>query len=146
MNIWRFSRLVSDRLLRWACLSVITGLVMGQRRDPLWRGIGRQALGWGLIDAAIALIGNITAQNRIASLPNPGETPIQRQEKSNLRTLLWINAVLDVFYVLGGLIFARSDKGDGVRRGHGLGIVLQGGFLLVFDTLHALLIEDVEPR
>jgi hypothetical protein len=82
-------------------------------------------------------------QNQIASLPNPGDAQAQHKEKSTLKLILWANTGLDVLYVLGGAWMARSDKGDGVMRGHGLGIMLQGGFLFVFDFLHALFIEDV---
>jgi hypothetical protein len=143
MNIWHFSRLVSDRLLRWGLINIILGVVLQRHRDPLWKGIGAQSAGWGLIDALIALIGGISMQNKIASLPNPGDEQAQQKEKSSLKMILWINAGLDVLYVLGGAWVARRDKGDGVLRGHGLGIMLQGSFLFVFDFLHALFIEDV---
>ena len=143
MNIWQFYRLVTDRLLRWGVVSIIVGLLLQRHRHPLWRGIGAQSAGWGLIDALIALVGGISTQNKIASLPNPGDIQAQHKEKSSLKTILWVNAGLDVLYVLGGAWVARSDKGDGIRRGHGLGIMLQGGFLFVFDFLHALFIEDV---
>ena len=143
MNIWHFSRLVTDRLLRWGVASVVIGVLLQRHRNPLWKGIGTQSAGWGVIDALIALGGGIIMQNKIASLPNPGDEQAQQKEKSSLKMILWGNTALDVFYVLGGAWLARSDKGDGVRRGHGLGIMLQGGFLFVFDFLHALFIEDV---
>ena len=143
MNIWQFNRLVTDRLLRWGVASMIVGLLLQRHRDPLWKGIGAQSAGWGFIDALIALAGGIGTQNKIAALPNPGEAQVQQKEKSNLKMILWANVGMDVLYVLGGAWFARSDKGDGVRRGHGLGIMLQGGFLFIFDFLHALFIEDV---
>lgn len=144
MNIWQFSRLVTGRLMRWSLASMLVGVLLQRHRDPVWKGIGAQSVGWGAIDALIALFGGIGTQNKIADLPNPGDAEVQAKEKSNLKMVLWANATLDVFYVLGGLWFMRRDKGDGVKRGHGLGIVIQGGFLLVFDLLHALLIEDVK--
>lgn len=143
MNIWHFSRLVTDRLLRWGVASMVVGVLLQRHRDPLWKGIGAQSVGWGLIDALIALVGGISAQNKIASLPNPGDVQAQNEQKSSLKKILWLNAGLDVLYVLGGAWMARRDKGDGVMRGHGVGIMLQGSFLFVFDFLHALFIEDV---
>lgn len=144
MNIWQFYRLVTGRLLRWGVASVIAGLLLQRHRDPLWKGIGAQSAGWGLIDALIALVGGISTQNKIASLANPGDEQVQQKEKSNFKMILWANAAVDVLYVLGGAWVARRDKGDGVMRGHGLGIILQGSFLFVFDFLHALFIEDVQ--
>ena len=55
-----------------------------------------------------------------------------------------VSTCLDVLYVLFGLRMARRDKGDGVRRGNGLGIVIQGAFLLIFDLLHASGLPDPE--
>lgn len=146
MNIWQFSRLVSSRLMQWAIANVFVGTIISRHRDPLWRGIGTQAAGWGLINALIALFGAVSTQNKIAELPNPGETAVQRKEKTFLKRLLWLNAGLDVLYVLGGAWLAQRDTGDGRQHGHGIGIILQGSVLLVFDVLHALFIEDVSPQ
>jgi hypothetical protein len=146
MNIWQFSRLVSSRLMRWGLANIVVGTIISRHRDPLWRGIGTQAAGWGLINALIALFGAVTTQNKIASLSNPGETTALEKEKTFLKRLLWLNTGLDVLYVLGGAWLARRNTGNGVMRGHGVGIILQGGFLFVFDFLHALFIEDVSPH
>ncbi len=144
MNIWHFLRLVTGRLLRWGIANMIGGILLQGQRDSLWKGIGAQSAGWGLINALIALVGGVMTQNKIAALSNPGDVSVQAKEKSSLKTILWINAGLDVLYVLGGAWMARRDKGDGVMRGHGVGIMLQGGFLFVFDFLHALFIEDIK--
>jgi hypothetical protein len=146
MNIWHFSRLVSSRLMRWGLANVVVGAILSRHRDSLWRGVGTQAAGWGLVNALIALFGAVSTQNKIASLPNPGLPAPQHKEKTFLKRLLWINAGLDVLYVLGGAWLTQRDKGDDVMRGHGLGIVLQGSFLFVFDLLHAMFIEDISPR
>ena len=53
-----------------------------------------------------------------------------------LRRLLWLNAGLDLLYLALGWRLAQAAIGS-ARRGHGLGILAQGGFLLLFDLLHA---------
>ncbi|MBM4427863.1 MAG: hypothetical protein FJ031_11590 [Chloroflexi bacterium] len=61
------------------------------------------------------------------------------KETANLKRILLINTALDVFYVAGGiaLIFTLGAENP-EWRGHGWGIIVQGGFLFFFDLFHAL--------
>jgi hypothetical protein len=137
MNIWQFQTKLSKRLLWWGVSSILGGLFL-LRGNKFFKGVGWQFIGWGFINILIALFGNASANARLDNYDNPGKTDIQAKEADNLQRLLWINAGLDVLYILGGKNWADKDKGDGSRSGHGLGIVLQGAFLLIFDILHAL--------
>jgi hypothetical protein len=63
-----------------------------------------------------------------------------RREALKLRRLLWINAGLDVIYIVGGVGLALTLGTRNTRwYGHGVGIIVQGAFLLVFDLVHAQL-------
>ena len=137
MNIWQFQRLVSQRLLQWAGVNIVSGLLL-QRMNPFWRGLGSQATGWGLVNAAIGLFGLISRDQRIAGISNPGEIEVRAEESRKLGRLLWINAGLDVLYILGGWLWSRSDGKNQRRRGEGVGVMIQGLFLLVFDIVHAV--------
>jgi hypothetical protein len=73
-------------------------------------------------------------------------TPEQQAEaRRALSRVLWINTGLDVGYVAGGVALATTKGRRGANRhfwqGTGWGIVLQGGFLLLFDLIHALLLR-----
>jgi hypothetical protein len=57
-------------------------------------------------------------------------------EARRLRRLLWINAGLDVLYVVVGAGLVVFGSGP-VVDGHGVGVMVQGAFLLVFDAAHA---------
>lgn len=142
-NIWQFQHRVSERLLHWGLFSTVLGFMM-MRGNMFWRAMGWQFIGWGLIDALIALFGQSASQSRIDSYPNPGLVEVKAKESKNLRRLLWINAGLDVLYVLGGQSLMKRDAGDGAKHGTGLGIVLQGAFLFFFDVYHALVTPDDE--
>jgi hypothetical protein len=131
MNIWQFQNRVSARLLRWGLGSMVAGFLM-RFGGRFWKNAGNQFIVWGLIDAAIAVIGHITSQDRIDRLQNPGAAEIKREEATQLSRLLWINTVLDVFYVIGGWLWMRRDRGNGV------GVIIQGLFLFLFDLFHAL--------
>ena len=129
MSTQAFTQTIIRRLLRWGALSAIGGVLLQFSRRPFWIGFGQQAIGWGLIDALIALFAG-----RSTSRSFSGKT---------LRRILLFNAALDVLYILGGFSFART-KGttDEKLRGQGWGIVLQGLFLFKFDLIHGLLMPN----
>lgn len=143
MSIWHKQARVSRQLLAWAGLSIGAGLPLSRRDDPLWRAIGVQAVAWGAIDGAIALAGLRGSRRRRAALPDPDAPAVLARETRTLRRLLWLNAGLDVLYVLGGLRLAQRDE---TWRGHGWGIVIQGAFLLLFDSWHAMTLPPLTAQ
>jgi hypothetical protein len=124
-----FTQTIARRLLLWGVISSIGGVILQFSRRSFWIGFGRQAIGWGLIDALIALFAGRSASRSFSA--------------TTLRRVLLINAALDVLYMLGGFIFARTRGATNEQaRGQGWGIVLQGLFLFKFDLIHALLTSD----
>lgn len=127
---------VTRRLLRWSAASVAVGLPLAAHQEPVRRSLGQQFVAWGAVDGAIALAGRWA--NRRKAGPGAGGA-----EEAKLRRLLLVNAGLDVLYVAGGAALAvRRGADDPFWLGTGLGIVVQGGFLLVFDLWHALQPEE----
>ncbi|NDJ62256.1 MAG: hypothetical protein GYB67_14105 [Chloroflexi bacterium] len=70
----------------------------------------------------------------------------QRQREARfIRRLLWGNGLIgNPLYILGGLNLARRSlrAERPLLRGVGLGIVIQGVFLLIFDISHALSVPE----
>ena len=143
-SIWQFQKILARRLFVWSGVSVAAGLGM-QSGGEFWRGVGAQAIGWGAIDAIIAWFGQYSAIRKQAKLPDPQSPVVVVKETRNLQRLLWVNTVLDVFYVTGGLLLALTKgKTNRTWRGHGWGIIIQGGFLFLFDLYHALRLPPKE--
>lgn len=128
--IWEFESDLTNRLLFWSIFSILCGLGIWFASNEFGRGFGIQAIVWGLIDAAIAIVGARVAARR-KSTADP------KREAVFIRNVLWINFGLDVLYVLGG-IWLIQNSDDGFWRGSGWGIVLQGAFLFFFDLFHAI--------
>jgi hypothetical protein len=141
MNIWAFNALLTRRLFGWNVINMAMGFVLGRNPDALWRGIGSQAVGWAAINFAIALFGGRATQKRSVK-PDALKAETLAKESRNLRRLLWINAGLDVGYMLGGWWFSKREVVRPFRRGIGLGIIIQGALLLVFDVIHALQVPE----
>lgn len=144
MNIWNFQRTLNQRLLRINIVNAVIGLALA-RRKGIVKGIGTQAVGWAIINIAIAVVGGELTRRRLDNLESPNAPEIQRKEKRNLRKILLINCCLNPLYILGGWRFARSRNGA-FLKGNGYGIMLQGALLACFDTYHVrqLLREEHE--
>lgn len=136
-SIWSLQRQISRNLLVWSTVSVGAGGVL-LTSGPFWRGVGLQGVVWGAIDAGIALVGLAAMRRRRAALGDPDAPQTVREEARRLLKLLRINAGLDVLYIAGGAALALTlGSADAFARGNGVGIALQGAFLLVFDLFYA---------
>jgi hypothetical protein len=133
---WRASARIGRQLGAWAAASVgVGGALLALADGAAARAFGLQFLVWGAIDGAIAIAGALALRRAHArgAVADPERAPPERRR---LRRLLWVNAGLDVGYVavaIGILALWRTPEG----LGHGLGVLVQGGFLLVFDAVHA---------
>ena len=147
MDIWTYYRTITRRLLMWSIVSVTAGVAL-LFFGPLWQGVGLEAIAWGAIDAGIALVGGWVTRRRRAGLADALAPEVLSREARNLRRILLINTGLDVLYVAGGVLLALTLGADSpFWRGNGWGIVVQGGFLFLFDLFHALGIPGLDvPR
>lgn len=144
MDIWQKQAAVSRQLMRWAVASVVAGAAfLAARSRPEHTGIGIQFVVWGAIDGLIAGFGRIGTQRRLNTTPDPAAPAVIERETRNLGRLLWLNALLDVGYVLGGVLLTRREPVE-KWRGHGIGVIIQGGFLFFFDLLHALSLKRLK--
>lgn len=128
--IWKFESDLTNRLLVWSILSLLSGLYIWFATNEFGRGFGIQLAAWGAVDAVIAIVGAGTAARR-KSTADP------KKEALFIRKVLWINFGLDVLYILGGFWVIQTYS-ESFWQGTGWGIVLQGAFLFLFDLIHAL--------
>lgn len=142
MTIWSLQARISRHLLVWSALSIIGGSLL-LFLAPFWRGVGVQGLVWGAIDAAIAGFG-LASLRRKRRRPDANTSETLLREARSLRRTLLINAGLDVLYVVGGVIVLTNLTTE-FARGNSVGIIVQGGFLLVFDTFYAFRVQQETP-
>lgn len=143
MDFWSFNAHLTQRLKVWAVSSILFGLIL-QFTSRLGRGIGAQFVGWGIVNFLIAWFGSRNSRARQEKLAEPFDPEIQQQEATKLHRLLLVNAVLDIFYILGGFGFVQSrGRRDEFSKGNGLGIMLQGAFLFFFDLYQALMLKKL---
>lgn len=114
-----------------ASMGAGAGLAFGGPND-FERFFGIQAIAWGAINLGFTLWGQVSSRPDLFSGPD-AQTKVQDNQKS-LTKAFWINALLDVGYIVAGALIWNLGGTDAVR-GTGAGIVAQGGFLFGFDTL-----------
>lgn len=128
---WSWQRQALAWLLGWGMGSVVVGAGLATAKTPVLRHVGIQAVAWGAIDAALAFSGRENARNKLQQ----GTTDVEQQEEAQrFHLIVAVNAGLDVLYVLGGWWLIRRAGTNEARRGTGLGIVIQGAFLLIYDS------------
>ncbi len=113
-----------------ASMGVGAGLAFGGP-DDFSRFVGVQALAWGAVDLAFAVFGQVQSREKLFA--GDGSAELVKKDRLSLGKAFWINAILDVGYVIAGALLWNLGAND-VVRGTGAGIVSQGGFLFAFDT------------
>ena len=116
----------------WSLLNLfIGGVVLAVSHAGLfWSAFWGMNAIWGLVNLTIASFGLYGVVRKIRS-----GIPDEEQERLRLLRVLRWNAFLDVGYVavgIGMVVWGSTP----LLHGFGWGIILQGGFLSLFDLWH----------
>lgn len=96
----------------------------------------RMNMYWNVVNLALAIPGL-----RHSLITDPASLDLAQSvsEYHRMGKILLINAGLDVAYISGGFLLKEMSKNRDKRKdllnGYGRSLILQGGFLLVFDAL-----------
>ena len=90
---------------------------------------------WNVVNGALAGLGVLQAKKTQADL-----SPFQTlEEQSNTEKTFLVNTGLDVAYVMTGVYLLEKSKNSTDSqeklKGYGQSVILQGGFLLLFDGI-----------
>ena len=138
-NFYGYQQRRFQLLLIWGLLSVIAGSALQLNAQPFWKQFGLQSLLWGAIDAALALFGLLGASKKEDRylLGELDSTEIQKDTRNFYRIIL-INFGLDIGYIALGIWLMNHFNARPDRRGMGLGILIQGLWLFLFDGFISL--------
>jgi len=119
----------------WAVANIASGAVLRGQTSGSTQYFYEMNMFWNVINLGLAgagLYGSYTADP--ASFDLWGTF----QEQQNIEKILLFNAALDLGYMAGGAyLMERSRRVDNKPerlKGYGRSLILQGGFLLVFDA------------
>lgn len=137
-NLYLYQKRTFPILLGWATGSVVSGLLWWRSASEFYQGLGSQFSLWGLIDGLIAVFGIQSAKRNHARYQS-GEIDRNKhdQQAKLFETIVWVNVILDLGYIIAGILYKGRHRDNPRRRGVGFGVLLQGSFLLIWDILLA---------
>ena len=120
----------------WASLNLIgSGIGLSNALSDESRSFHQMNIMWNTVNLGLAIPGYIKARRANSDLTF-SETYNQQRKTE---TVFLINAGLDLVYISGGLIFRSESKSNLDQsmnyKGYGNGLLVQGGFLLIFDWI-----------
>ncbi len=131
-NFYQYQRSRMLIILSWGLASTVSGVGALLTKKPFWKNFWLQCLGWGAIDALIAIFGRRGPAVKLARLQSNSLKPGELQKDiTSFRRILLINVFLDVGYIAAGWRLRGMKRED--RQGMGLGFIVQGLFLFIFD-------------
>ena len=123
-------------LTSWSVANLAYGGIAAARTEGSTKYFNRMNVYWNLVNLGIAapsLISSLRKKNNLPTTLNESIEELHLLEK----TLLF-NAGLDAAYLMGGLYLMERAKNSPDQhdrlKGFGQSVLLQGGFLLLFDA------------
>ncbi|TFG27518.1 hypothetical protein EU528_12775 [Candidatus Thorarchaeota archaeon] len=118
----KLKQVVGKRVVVWGVISLVIGIVLlFSFQLTLLGGIGVQAIIWGLIDALIGA--SIMFKQKEQSIEKISQT-VSKSIK------------FDILVLIVGIIVIIVYLQDPYMMGNGIGVVIQGFFLLVLDNIY----------
>ncbi len=120
----------------WSAANIIVSGIATDTRNKEARFFHQMNVMWGGINLAIAGLGYWAAGRE--KIGNPTLASVLRHQNKTEKTFL-LNAGLDVVYVGAGLLMNKTSDNQKVPerfKGYGNSIMLQGGFLMIFDAIN----------
>jgi len=122
-------------LAGWSVANIVGSGIATNTRNKEMRYFHQMNVMWGGINLAIAGLGYWGAGRE--KIDNPTLEAVLKHQNKIEKTYL-INAGLDVVYIGSGLLMNRlsdNQKNPEKFKGYGNSIMLQGGFLLLYDAI-----------
>ena len=134
----------------WAAGNFVAGGVgLATAEDPAWRAFHQANIAWNTVNVGIS---GLSLRKMRREVPGAGGLAAALDRERTMAIALALNAGLDVAYLTaGGWLWERGLRTDAPREvGWGQALVVQGGFLLLFDLtllrLHGTRVQrDLQP-
>ena len=120
----------------WSAANIIVSGFATNTKNREMRYFHQMNVMWGGINLAIAGLGYWGAGRE--KIDNPTLAAVLKHQSKTEKTYL-INTGLDVVYIAAGLLMnqkSNNQKDPEKFKGYGNSIMLQGGFLLVYDAIN----------
>ncbi len=118
----------------WAGANIIQGTISASNTQGADHYFHQMNAYWNIANLAIATMGLLSVRKQLLHTPDFKQN---MQEQHQLEKLIVFNGGLDLAYLATGLYL--KERGNRLNKdqliGYGNSLLLQGGFLLVFDII-----------
>ena len=120
----------------WSALNITLSPFLKTTSNESWPHFHQMNFNWNLVNAGIAGLGYIGLKKRKEK--NWSSSSLEK-ERNKLKKSLAVNMGLDVCYIIAGVLLNNrveklSSQDQARNIGFGNSLMLQGGFLFVFDA------------
>lgn len=133
-------------LAGWAGANIITGTYLTSHASGSAAYFHRMNAYWNIVNGTLATVALVRLHKK---KPDQSFADLYKQQQ-NMERIFLLNAGLDVAYVAAGIYLNEKSKNDKANtnkwKGFGNSVVLQGGFLLVFDGVMYTLMHSKGKR
>lgn len=137
-NRQKITRNGSISLAIWSGLNITAGTI-GYFTQPKseWTYFQEMNVFWNIVNLGLAIPGMVIKDR-------PNTSVISSLKKHNqFQTVYLFNAALDISYITAG-VFLRilgDEKSDIRMKGYGSSLILQGGYLMIYDLIQYFLLQ-----
>lgn len=127
----------------WAIANMlVNGFLLRQKTNASTAHFYKMNIFWNIVNLGLAIPGFRSA---IITLPESLGLIDTLSAFYEMSQILLLNAGLDVAYITGGFLLLemakRGTKKQEMFKGYGKALLLQGGFLLVFDVVLVMILQ-----
>ena len=128
----------------WSAINLVSSPFLKTTAKESWPHFHQMNFNWNLVNAGIAGLGYVGIQKRKEKYWSLSSI---EKRRNKLRKSLAVNMGLDVCYMLAGAILKNragkmSSENQARNIGFGNSLILQGGFLFVFDGVFVIKIKN----
>ncbi len=124
-------------LTSWGGINLVSGAIGWRTNTGESSYFHQMNASWGLINAGIGTAALLIQSKKPSSI----QTALEFSHKTE--KILYLNTGLDVAYVTAGFLFKSASKNNPENamrfQGFGNSLLMQGGFLLLFDITQLIL-------
>lgn len=119
----------------WAGANLISNGILLSNASGSDKAFYKMNIYWNVVNGTLAGL-SLLQKSKNQSNRNPFRT---LEEQSSTEKIFLFNTGLDAVYVMGGLYLLEKSKNatsdQDLLKGYGQSVILQGGFLLLFDGI-----------
>lgn len=118
----------------WAGANIIQGTISASNTTGSEHYLHQMNAYWNTVNLAIAGVGLLGIRKQLKQKHSLGSN---LREQHKLEKILLVNTGLDLAYIVTGLYLKERGlrKNNDRNKGYGNSLLLQGGFLLIFDLI-----------